>query len=176
MWHKLCLTNSVYPLSPPTHFFLSFRVCGNLFNVWHKTLFNKQCLPFVPADSAARKAGDSLWVCSSIVASTGRTVFTLCPRDSRVIFYHSYHFYLNNTTDSTVPQPVSPVTHGLFFLDLGFFTTGVGIKYPCGSKFPKLLPNHVFRNIHWNNFLPLCTAKVKPTASGVITDRRDQVL
>ena len=60
---------------------------GNLFNVWPKvsvgsTVFTLclQRLAGVSADTAARKAGNSLWVCSSSVDSIGKTKFTLCPR------------------------------------------------------------------------------------------------
>src|SRR5207253_5913315 len=48
-------------------------------------------------------------------------------------------------------------------------------KVRVGANSPSLWPTAFSVMNTWMNFRPLCTAKVKPTMSGVMVERRDQV-
>jgi hypothetical protein len=52
----------------------------------------------------------------------------------------------------------------------------MSFKGACRRKFTELVPDHIFGYENRNMTFPLWTPKVKPTISGEIVERRDQVL
>jgi len=51
----------------------------------------------------------------------------------------------------------------------------MALKRAGETEFAQLMADHVLGDVHGINFLPLCTAIVWPTISGITVERRDQV-